>query len=784
MTLTITARQHADDPNPAPLAASPGDQPLLAQVPASRLYVIRCVLMLIAMVLLAHGLSLFDGVVLDDYWHQKGLREHGWSFPELMRTLIIAPSDFLDTWWQTKDVRWHYLRPFFIVCMKFVYTIVGRNDPAWLHGFSILLHAAGTLMVWWLCWKLTRQRAWSFIGGLMFAIYPHSIVTVAWPSSQNVVIQNALLLAMLLAYVRASGLSIGPESWRSDRPAPANVPRLYRPALVLTVIFWLLAISTRENAILMPAVLLAFDVSFGGWRHLWARKSFYVFCGLTCAGFMAWRQYMHIPPLPDVYCRRPDGDYPEYLAWLAAKFLHYVCVSIWPGPLTVGPTGRLNPWTEVPGDCLLMLAIVAAVGAVYFLATRRARGWWIWPLWIALSILPVAAVVATPHSGYMSGVGFAVGLALAGTAGCAAAQARLVRRVTAGLIAFLVLGMAFMSPVNRLQWIAIYSAERYVPSWVMASPPPRQTCDVFFVNLPFVNVYLKPNLVSRLGPWFENVNVHVLTWSPNVLMVTQRTIVEQLDDHSFTAAIEGRPYFSGTLGRFVLEAFRGKQLFRTGDAIKGPSFDVLILDADDRGVRKLKFTFPRPLNDPSYCFYLSSENCGAARLRFQPLPGQQTDGKGVRSLLCSAPVGPFRQKTPDPFSHPDLDDDAGLLNVGRAEAALPLFEAAMSSDESLAKQADMALRPVVAYMADVLGSPVRPLLDQPALSADQWRQVRDWWARNVDDRALAETWLCRHQFDYLVWLRAEIDWDRWLASFVFQTDLYMTGPPYPSPRGW
>ena len=86
-------------------------------------------------------------------------------------------------------------------------------------------------------------------------------------------------------------------------------------------------------------------------------------------------------------------------------------------------------------------------------------------------------------------------------------------------------------------------------------------------------------------------------------------------------------------------------------------------------------------------------------------------------------------------------------------------------------------------MADVLGSPVQSLLDQPALPAEQWQRVRDWWTRWVDDRALAETWLCRWQFDHLVWLRAEIDWDRWLASFVFRTDLYMTGPPFPSPRG-
>ncbi len=396
---------------------------------AGRLYILRCVFLLSLIVVLTHGLSIFDGVVLDDYWHQKGLREHGWSFSELMRTLDITPADFQETWWQTKDVRFQYFRPFFIICMKIVYVILGRNNPAFLHGFSILLHGVSTLMVWWLCWKLTRHKACSFIGGLMFAVYPHSIITVAWPSSQNVVIQITLLLAMVLSYLRASGLTVGPESGSPPRPEDAPAPPWRRSWLILTALFWLLAIFTRENAVLFPAILLSFEAVFGGLRRAWARRNFYIFCGLAATAFAICREAMHVAPLPEVYCRRPDGDWAEFIPWLLAKILHYFCASIWPAPLTIGPTGRYQPWTDVPADCALMLAIVAFLGAVYALATRRTRGAWIWPLWILLSILPGAAVVATPHSGYMSGVGFAVGMALACVAAATLASRR-IRRVT------------------------------------------------------------------------------------------------------------------------------------------------------------------------------------------------------------------------------------------------------------------------------------------------------------------------------------------------------------------
>ena len=746
--------------------------PILGAPAIDRPYTLGRALVIVFITLAAHGLALFDGVVLDDFWHQKGLREHGWSFSELLRTLSICPSNFLEIWWQQKDVCWQYLRPFFIVCMKCVYTL-GGNSPVALHAFSIALHLASALFVWQLCRRLTQSEPWGLIGALLFAIYPHSIISVAWPSSQNCVIQTTLLLATIFCYLRASKLDVSLHSAaRGDESF--YVPAISRMPLAFAAIFWLLAIFTRENAILLPAILASFEIAFGSWRRLWARRGIYLMAGLIAISFLAWREWMHIHPLPEVYRRLPDGDYVEYAGWLAAKFLHYVCVSIWPAPMSSGPTGRYNPWTEVPGDCLLMLAIVVAIGASYTLVARRARGWWIWPLWIALSVLPVTAVVATPHSGYMSGVGFAIGFALAGACLRSVRQKWLVRSMGA-LMAVLFLGMAFMTPVNRLQWFAISSAERHLPSWVMVSPPPREARDVFFINMPFVNIYCKPNLVTCIGPSFEDKTVHVLTYSPQVVAMDRRislnknvtdtrlrTVVEQIDDHRLTVAIEGQAYFSRLLGRFLLEGFGSGRPFVAGQEIAAKAFEAKILEADAQGVWKLMFTFPKPLADPDYCFYLTSADCGAARLRFKSRTAAVEPGR---------PLGPV-----------ELIDAAALLDGAHASAAEPLFAAILSTQTSDSEITAVSIRPVLEYMARATGATVQSIFDHPQLSREEWLRVRDWWSVSIDDTQLRELWLHRHDFDDLVWLRSEIDWDRYLANFVFHSDLYLTGPPYDEPR--
>ena len=604
--------------------------------------------------LAVHAWALGDGTVLDDHWHQRGLREYGWSYAELMRTLVIEPADFMQLWWQEQPVRWEYGRPVFILAMKLVYHVLGGDDPAALHAFSLVLHYVSALLVCRLAFLLTRRIGWSLLGALLFVVYPHAIVTVAWPSSQNVVLVTPLMLGALLCYRRASGTTLGASA---EPGLTIDAPRMHARWFAASLLLWIVALFARENALIIPPIALCLELAAGGWRRCWARRGAWVAFALLGAGFIAWRLATSPHPMPDVYVRRPDGDWAAYLPWLAAKLVHYLCTSLWIAPMTLGPTGRYDPWSEAPLDYLFMTGIVAVAFVLYALATRRTRGWWIWPLWILLAVLPVIPVVATPHSGYLSGVGYALGAALAASG--VGAASRVGRAAARGVCCASLAGMLVFAMFTRWQWTATIAAERFTPSWVAADPPAPAVRDVFFIDVPFVNIYLKPTLVELLGAGFEEKRVHALTFSPDWSAGPRRAWIEQNDERSFTVGIEGRPYFSGLLGRFLIEGFRGPGRFRAGDVIEAvapprvgradsqasglaPRFQARIDAADEQGVRRIAFRFPKPLDDPSYCFYFVSERCGAARLVWdgpmadsvwdRPMAGLSTDRRMTDSV--------------------------------------------------------------------------------------------------------------------------------------------------------
>lgn len=763
-------------------------------------------------VLLGHGWCLGDGSVLDDHQHQKALREYGWSLAELQRSLVIEPSQWMHHWWQDKAVRWEYARPLFILTMKFLYRVLGGDDPWILHAYSLVLHVLCAAMVWRLGLMLTGDRFWSAVGGLLFVLYPHAVMTIQWSSSQNCAQQTMLTLGAVLAYLRASGLTVAAGDAATRPPA-----RTQGGWLALTVGLWVAALLTKENAIVLPAILLALDAALGGRRHALARWPVYALLAVIGVAFVAYRAAVISVGMPDVYIRRMDGDFVAYAAWCAAKLLHYVCTSIWPAPMMIGPTGRYDPWRESTVDCMAMLGIVGVLTAGYLAATRGLRGRWVGPLWVLLAVLPVTPVIATAHSGYFAGVGFALSMAFACASGRAAAshgprtgedsaagRGRGMRawgaRTARGLAVISLVVFSLLTMLNRWQWVGIIAAERYVPAWVRAAPPPPEATDVFFLNLPFVNIYAKPALVREVDPRLEEVRFHVLTYAPQPVLLEQRTHVEQLDDHRLAISIAGQPYFSRLLGRFLIDGFRRGGPFAAGEVVHADGFDVTIDDADEEGVRRLVFSFPRRLDDPRYCFYLTTIDCGATRLRFRGgLPEPASDA------VAAAPADGRDGSSAAATDAAGLADAIARLKGGDAGAAEAIFDALGAADPAVVGAAEDAIRTVGGWAAQATGSRFQDWLIGPPAPVDelgppprirpppaagppprlgpwQWEQVRAWWRRSIDDGVLAETWLRRHEFDALIKQREEVPHARQWAALVVRSDLYLTGPPFPGPR--
>lgn len=729
--------------------------------------------------LAAHGWAIWDGVFLDDHLHLLRLSDDHWSPQALLESTTVKPDAFLDAWWQDKPVEWRYTRPFAMLGAKVVYHLSGGSVKA-LHGLSILLHWAACAMVYALTFQMTRRMRWSIVAGLLFTVYSHSVYAVAWLASQNSVLQTTLTLGAVLCYVRASRLDLYAAPDRGLRLAIGHTQGVRIGWMTACLVLWVLALLSRENAVILPVITASFELAFGGWRHLWSRWRVYVLMGIIGAAFMYWRLVAMYHPMPDFYVRRYDG--PEYIAWWIAKLLHFVTAAVWLSPMTIGPTGRYNPFREVPGDCILMLAILGVMGTGYYLATHRARGWWIWPLWIVLGFLPVVPLMAAPHSGYMPGAGFAIAMVL-GAALKDRLQPRSIGRWCTGVATWFLIATTTYIPIYRTMWYSVNAAERYTVASVAALPPPPTARDVFFINLPFVNIYAQLHLGEVLPGWKNALGTeaparagfygepvlpnaprcHVLTYCPDLLKMDRPCTLEQLDAHRFRVSIEGRPWFSGALGRFLIEGMRGKRL-ETGQTVRGDGFEAVILRADQEGVRELEFRFDRPLASPEYSFYVTTQQSGAARVRFWGTP----------------PAIPG--EIPPPAGLQDLTEAARRLEGGDPTAASPLFSAARSADPQVASVAEPVLRRVIGTVATALAAPVQELLSAEDDSTPDWRGVEQWWNSSVDADVFRVLWTEPDQFAAFRETRESLFRIRETASHVIRTDLYLTGPPFPSPR--
>lgn len=728
--------------------------------------------------LAAHGWCLTDGLFFDDHLHITRYASPDWSWQGLLDASTVKPDEFIHAWWQERVIEWHYTRPVSILLGKIVYQLSGHSPMA-LHALSLTLHWGSSIMVYWLALQLTRRQGWSTVAGLLFVVYSHSVYAVAWLAAQNCVLQTFLTLAALIAYIKGSGLDLYavPDTHRSTLAAPSASRTTRNLWFAGTLVLWVLAMLSREAAIVLPLVLASLDLAFGGRRHLRSRWPAYVAMAAIGVAFVAWRLTLAYHPIPDFYIRRYDG--PVYIGWYLVKLLHWVTAAIWLSPMTLGPTARIDPLREVPLDCLLMLAITLVMGLAYFAAARRARGWWIWPLWILVIFLPVVPVMAGPHSGYTAGVGFSIAMILG-----PALRDRLFPsgkgKWTRPVASWFLIATCIYIPIYRGMWGSMNATERFTMAGVAADPPPPGVRHVFFLNLPFVNVYAKLHLKETLGPQGE-YDVHALTFAPNLLKVEHPTHLEQLDDRTFRVRLDGgRSYFSGALGRYLIEAMRPTGRLKQGEVVKGELFDVEATQADADGARELTFRFQAPLTSPEYAFYLTTNQCGAARVRFTG------DAASLAAASTPAaveiPIGRGDVAAGLRTGRAEIENAAAALEVGNASAAATLFTAAASDDTTLRGSARTALQRHVEPVLAALGAPLQGLSYRPEVSASDWAQVRSWWSLHVDDAQVRALLGNRERFAAFCEAREQLFRTRERASWIIRTDLYMTGPPFPSPK--
>jgi Tfp pilus assembly protein PilF len=225
------------------------------------------------------------------------------------------------------------------------------NDTLGYHLTNLCLHLLSAFLVWRLLAKFGLQFAW--LGGLIFALHPMMVESVAWISEfKNTLSLPPLLLAM------CAWIDYEERGRRAD----------YLRALA----FFLVAMLCKIGAAPFPVILLLYawwKRGRVGWRDLLASEPFFVVSvtlGLITAWSGSWYMQGQLknPAVVDI------GGFLFRLALAGQTLSFYFTKCFWPlGPLPIYPQWKIDPSSPLQFLPWLVLACLACW------LWRKRQGW-------------------------------------------------------------------------------------------------------------------------------------------------------------------------------------------------------------------------------------------------------------------------------------------------------------------------------------------------------------------------------------------------------------------------
>jgi hypothetical protein len=568
-------------------------------------------LVLLAFSLHAHGLTL--GFFFDDNNHLELCKKNGYH--DLAGGVRFDWNHRLvHAWWTQKETGWAYFRPLPVVIRTTLLRTFGL-DPVPFHILHLALHILTVVLLYALLRRLGCGLWTSLIAGGLFTLHPAHPFATAWVANDGPILiglWTLLGLWCLHGSARAGHRQVG---W-----------------LAGVFVFYLLALLTRENGIMLGPMVVLFDL-LGAWRLPvaqpgaapgWRRRvGLYVALASMAVVYLGVRSWCLGPgPLP----RRPYFYWPTepgFLAWLPYKVLSDALAVL--AGLPAMPMAEV-PWMQArPIATAILVLLLATLLVVIGKPLWRSPVLWGLLAGIALSLAPSVSVFSMGYYLYLATVGWAVLVAL-GARKCYPAHPRLISAAL-GLLAVWCLGNWWcgMAMVHGAA-----AAEHAVVRQVVNSDARHFPADtkLFFIDLPFFAMEVAPAI--RLTTDRTDLEVYPLTLAPDLFASRDDVTIQVEDDRTLVLRRKGAGWFCDTLGEQVQLGFFGanRDVMAPGAFAHHPQagalpFRVEIVQADKHGVQALRFIFDKPLDDPSQRFFARWSDACAQPLLFQ----RSSDGK-------------------------------------------------------------------------------------------------------------------------------------------------------------
>jgi len=191
--------------------------------------------MVLLVTFLAYSGTLWFKFVYDDRGQiLANVQVHQWRF---------LPRYFYEEVWNFAypGVPGNYYRPLFLLFLLLNYKIFGPYAAGW-HLVSVAAHVGVTYLVYVLVRRLAGDSRTALIAALIFGLDPVHIESVAWVSGVTDPLVALFLLPSFLCYLKGR-----------DRPEHR------RAWLAGALMFYGLAMLSKETALILPIIILAFE---------------------------------------------------------------------------------------------------------------------------------------------------------------------------------------------------------------------------------------------------------------------------------------------------------------------------------------------------------------------------------------------------------------------------------------------------------------------------------------------------------------------------------------------
>lgn len=278
--------------------------------------------------------------------------------PFIQSWRYLAHDFSAHIWTQTTKHPLMFYRPVFLTWLMWNYTLFKTHAWGW-HLTTVLLHGMATLLVYRLGLRLLQRRWQAAVAGLLFAIHPVHVESVAWVSGVVDPLMSVFFLGAFLGYLH----------WRQRGAAGW---------LSLSLVLGFLAMLTKEPAVTLPAVVFAYAWIFAGdadtaasrsagrWRTAGLHAAPYALLALLYLGL---RMAVIRTASPVV------ASYHTIFLTLPGLLLFYLRLVVWPVGLSLFYDRQYVQHLTFGGFILplLILALVAIALGLWLRRSAQAR---------------------------------------------------------------------------------------------------------------------------------------------------------------------------------------------------------------------------------------------------------------------------------------------------------------------------------------------------------------------------------------------------------------------------